>query len=144
MDTYRSRDTSSHRERRPVTGGGGGVVLIFAGLLALAWTQGLIRLDLRSILPNLDMERIWPGFNWGLAWPIFLLIPGILLLAGAALSTDPRQRVDKLRGGTVLVALSAFFFASMWGVLSVDLWPVLMVIGGGLMLLRPRTTGSAL
>lgn len=122
-----------HRGRRSHSGAGGGVVLI-----ALALTQGLINFNLRSILPDFNMESIWPGFNWGIAWPIFLLIPGLLVLATAALSGDPEERADKLRSGTVLVALSVFFFFASSGIISAALWPVLFVLAGGYILLTSR------
>ena len=144
MNTNQDSGAYSGRSRRSRTDSGGGIVLVLVGLIALAWTQGFINLDLRGILPDFNMERIWPGFNWGLAWPVFLLIPGVLLLGTAAMSVDPRQRTEKLGGGALLVVLSAYFFANMWGLVSGDLWPVLLVVGGVLVLLRSRAAGPSL
>lgn len=144
MNANQNSGAYSGRTRRSRTDSGGGVVLVAVGLIALAWTQGFIDLDLRGILPNFDMEKIWPGFNWGLAWPIFLLIPGAVMLATSAVPGDPQERAGRLRGGLVLVALSAFFFASAFGLLAIGVWPVLLVLVGLLMLIRPRATGPSL
>jgi hypothetical protein len=138
MNSDRNYGTYRRRGHRLRSGAGGGAVLIALGLILLAWTQDLIKIDLRSFWPDMDLERIWPWFNWGLAWPVFLLIPGVLLLAGGMVSGDPQARAGRIRNGIVFLTLSAFFFASSWGLIATALWPLLLVAAGGLMLLRSR------
>lgn len=65
-----------------------------------------------------------------------VMIPGVLLLAGGLASGDQQARAGRIGSGIVLLVLAAFFFITSWGLISTDLWPLLLVVAGGLMLLR--------
>ena len=137
MDSNFDADIHARRHHRARSSASGGIMLILLGLIFLAWTLGLFRFDLHALWPGLNLDALWPGINWGLVWPVFILLPGIIQLLRASTVQTPQERARLLEGGAVLVVLALFLFAAAasiipWG----NLWPLLLILGGGLILFR--------
>jgi hypothetical protein len=123
-----STETHVIGRRHSRSSAGSGLALILLGLVLFAWTQGMF---------SFDLHGIWPGINWGLVWPVFILLPGIVQLLRAPTVTEPQERARLLEGGAIMVVLALFFFAAAASLIPWSgLWPLFLVLGGALLLMR--------
>lgn len=94
----------------------GGLALIVLGLILFAVTQGMFEISLGNL------------------WPAFLVLAGALALVRAYTVPDPGARAAMVLGGTILLLLGAFFFATTLGLISWGdhgtLWPIYPLIVG--------------
>ncbi|HEY0070227.1 MAG TPA: hypothetical protein VGE04_09695 [Chloroflexia bacterium] len=94
----------------------GGLVLIVLGVILFAVTQGAFNL------------------NWGNIWPPLIMLAGVVILVRAFRARDAGARSGMVLGGTILLLLGAFFFATTVGLISWGdqgaLWPMYPLIVG--------------
>ncbi len=105
------------------------------------WIVGILLIALGAIF-MMQNAGIFPDFdNW---WALFLLIPAVATFASAwsAYQRDGRQWT----AAAVTPLVGSLLFLSLAGMLFFDVslgifWPLLLIVGGLLILARPRLAG---